>query len=396
MFRSLIFIGIISIIAVFPSLVDSFLVLGKNTGSTGSIRSYHIHPPKPHISTTTTNVVLLRSTTPLLQTVALSIRGGSSSDEVVPNVSTTTTTTTTDSITKTGTTITTTMMMLPTVLTPFIPMSIVGTWLTKTLQSGPLGVIGLTLISSLICVPITQYKNMYGVSVGYGLSVTAVAAMLRNIFVISPWSINDVISGAALFYGLRLAVFLFIRDVSGAKSMDATKKSPRLQRIPFALSLALFYAFMMTPMLYMMRNPIVVVTSNFTWKSYVAWTGCGLAWLGAVTEAIADTHKYIVKGRSNHSAVAFRGPTHGLYGITRHPNYTGEVMYWVGIFVAGLPTFGNSIVAWLCSMAGLYGIVSIMRGATKSLERKQAEKYSGQPKYERWKEEVPVALFLFL
>ena len=289
----------------------------------------------------------------------------------------------------------TTNTALPATLTSFIPMSLVNTWLTNTLQGGPLGVIGLTLISSAVCVPIAQYKNLYGISVGYGLSVAAIAAVFRNIFAISPWSLNDALSGSAIFYGLRLAMFLFIRDVSGAKSLDATKKSGRLQRIPFALSLALFYAFMMTPMLYAMRNPIDV-TPILSWKTYVAWTGCGLAWFGAVVEAISDAHKYFVKAQSPASAAAFRGPTHGLYGITRHPNYTGEVIYWVGIFVAGLPAFGNSIIAWLCSTAGLYGIVSIMRGATKSLEKKQQEKYGGEPKYEAWKKDVPVALLPFL
>ena len=371
MFHYSIYILVIHIISLFPTQLDAFLVLGTTTGSSiTSIRS-NIHHPKQH-STTSTSL--------------LSIRGGSGSDEAIQKSART------ESSTSTKTTMTT---IFPTALTSLIPMlSLTGTWLTNTLQSGPWGVIGLTFISSMVCVPITQYKNLYGVSVGYGFTVAAIAAVLRHTFIIPPWSINDVISGAALFYGLRLAVFLFIRDVSGAKSLDASKKSPRLQRIPFALSLALFYAFMMTSMLYMMRNPIAVVTE--TWKSYVAWTGCGLAWIGAVAEAIADTHKYIVKGRSNHSAVAFRGPTHGLYGITRHPNYTGEITFWVGIFIAGLPTFGNSIIAWLCSTAGLYGIVTIMRGSTKSLEKKQLEKYSGQPKYETWKKEVPVALFPFL
>jgi steroid 5-alpha reductase family enzyme len=276
-----------------------------------------------------------------------------------------------------------------------IPMPPINAWLINTLKGGPLGVIALTLISSAVCVPITQYKNLYGLSVGYGLSVAVISAIFRNTFALPPWSVNDVLSGAALFYGLRLAAFLFIRDVSGAKSLDDTKNSARLQRIPFALSLALFYAFMMTPMLYLMRNP-VVASSTLTWKSYVAWTGCGLAWFGAIAEAIADAHKYIVKGRSNSSAVAFRGPTHGLYGITRHPNYTGEVLFWIGIFVSGLPAFGNSIIAWLCSTAGLYGIVTIMRGATKSLEKKQEEKYGGQPKYEHWKKDVPVTLLPLL
>jgi steroid 5-alpha reductase family enzyme len=313
----------------------------------------------------------------------LAIRGGSDENVVAA---------------KTGTDRFTSTSIAAIPLSSFVPSvvtmgSLIRAWMTSTLQTGPFGVVALTVLSSAICVPITQYKNLYGISVGYGLSVAVIATVLRNVFVFSPWSIPDVISGAALFYGLRLALFLWFRDVSGARSLDSTKKSGRLQRLPFAISLALFYAFMMTPLLYAMRNPVVASSTNTApWKVCVAWTGCGLAWVGAIMEAIADAHKYVVKGRSNENATTFCGPTQGSYAITRHPNYTGEVIFWLGAFLAGLPSFGNSIVAYVCSISGLYGIISIMRGATKSLEKKQVEKYGGQPKYENWKKKVPVSL----
>ena len=93
---------------------------------------------------------------------------------------------------------------------------------------------------------------------------------------------------------------------------------------------------------------------------------------------------------------AFHGPTKGVFALTRHPNYTGEVATWVGLYMAGLPAFGKSVVAWVCSTAGVYGIVSIMRKATSSLEKRQQEKYGGQKSYEDWKKKVPAPLFPFV
>jgi len=75
---------------------------------------------------------------------------------------------------------------------------------------------------------------------------------------------------------------------------------------------------------------------------------------------------------------------------------TGEVLFWLGIYLAGAPSFGNSLVAWLASSAGLYGIVTIMVGAAARLEQRQAETYGGQDAYERWKFKVPGALIPFV
>jgi steroid 5-alpha reductase family enzyme len=275
----------------------------------------------------------------------------------------------------------------------------VSTKLVSSLQSGSLGVVGLTAIAASVCIPATQYKNLYGISVGYGLSVAAMAiTLLTSSAVVHPVrSAGHALAWAATFYGLRLAAFLFVRDVTNAKPLVSKGKEPdRIKRVPFALSLALFYAFMTTPLLYSLRGPVRLLSDGMfgTWQSSLAWIGTGLAWMGAVLEAVADAHKFVAK--SGAQGTAFRGPTGGVYRVTRHPNYTGEVLFWSGLYLAGLPSFQRSIVAWVCSSLGWYGIVSIMRGATKSLEQRQAEKYGGQPKYETWKKDVSGPLLPFL
>lgn len=194
---------------------------------------------------------------------------------------------------------------------------------------------------------------------------------------------------SAAFYGVRLALFLLARDLLGYKPLRAANRpeTPRLGRIPFATSLALFYGFMTTPLLYAMRAEVLT--------SLLSKVGVGLAWTGAVLEAVADFHKIVVKNKGKKSD-DFSGPFGGVYRITRHPNYTGEVVFWTGILIAGLPTFGKSIAGYVSSLLGYVGIIKIMTGANASLEKRQGENYGGQDAYETWKKDVPYPLIPFV
>jgi steroid 5-alpha reductase family enzyme len=158
-------------------------------------------------------------------------------------------------------------------------------------------------------------------------------------------------------------------------------------RITFSASVSIFYAFLTTPVLYALRST--------TTASDISNAGACLAWLGATLEAIADLQKLVVK-QSNTGVKEFVGPTSWAYSICRHPNYLGEILFWTGVFVGGAPSFGKSIAAWVSSILGLFGILSIMSKATKGLEKRQSDKYNGESKYDEWKEEVKYSLIPFV
>jgi steroid 5-alpha reductase family enzyme len=130
--------------------------------------------------------------------------------------------------------------------------------------------------------------------------------------------------------------------------------------------------------------------------------GTVLAWSGVVLEAVADYHKFYVKQKNAEkkneatSTATFVGPTGGVYRITRHPNYTGEVLFWFGQLVGGVPFLGKSVVGWICSLLGFYGIYSIMTMASKRLDKRQQESYSGQSKYDEWRKSTKASIFPFV
>lgn len=64
------------------------------------------------------------------------------------------------------------------------------------------------------------------------------------------------------------------------------------------------------------------------------WVGRGLYLAGFALEVVADQQK-----RTFRSDIANRGTfiTTGLWSISRHPNYLGEIMLWWGVFLRAFP-----------------------------------------------------------
>ena len=266
------------------------------------------------------------------------------------------------------------------------------------------GVGALYALTSLTVVPLTWYRTGYSFSVGYGFSIAVMAASILTSFGyadgiknldVASLSIPSILAVTALLYGIRLGLYIFVREKTvetKKKQFAEMDKSPWYKRTPLALSVSILYAFLMTPVLVAMKTP--VESGSVLQKVQKIFTG--MAACGMVLEAVADQHKYEAKRNGLKDTDKFVGPTNWTYKLCRHPNYLGEIMHWTGIFGAGAVVFGKDIVAWLASALGLVGILSIMFGASARLDKKQAEKYEGQPKYDAWKGEVTSSVIPFI
>lgn len=270
--------------------------------------------------------------------------------------------------------------------------------------STPLRAVGaLYAVSAATVVPLTWWRTGYSFSVGYGLSIATMSLALlcsfstksstwKSVFISPPRFVTLV----ALIYGLRLGAFIYIREQSveeKKQQFKALDKTPPLARTPLALGVSLLYAFMVSPALFALRGAPLLAGST---AAMVQMAFAGVAALGMVLESVADQHKYMVKRTTNAKkkeggdadAIDFVGPTTWSYSLCRHPNYLGEILHWVGIFGTGCVSFEKSVVAWSCGVVGLWGILSIMFGASSRLDKTQSKRYAGQPPYEEWKGQV--------
>ena len=68
---------------------------------------------------------------------------------------------------------------------------------------------------------------------------------------------------------------------------------------------------------------------------------------------------------------------------SRHPNYAGELLFWSGVYLAGVRSYRNA-AEWATASLGLAAIVATMLGATRRLEAKEAARYAGHEQRTRY------------
>jgi len=116
--------------------------------------------------------------------------------------------------------------------------------------------------------------------------------------------------------------------------------------------------------------------------------GVGVWAIGFAFEVIADLEK------SRFTAdPANRGRfiTTGLWSLSRHPNYFGEIVLWVGVAMIAFP----SLAGWslLTLISPLFVAVLLTRiSGVPLLEQSADERWGGQEDYEQYKQATPVLL----
>ena len=223
-------------------------------------------------------------------------------------------------------------------------------------------------------------RQAYVFSLSYGLSMALIGLAILTSIPASAPAVLTYHAYLVVAYGVRLFAFLYwrqsLQDSGWAQKLDALDKTPRSKRAPLVISTALFYALMASPLLFHLQSG----ASGMAFPA-VSLAGCAVAAFGLVVETVADHSKSMFKIALRKSGAADRPPTSGVWALSRHANYFGEIVFWIGATVAGLPSLlapGLSPLIRLLratSMGlGLSGIVFIMLSATTRLEKKQAER----------------------
>jgi steroid 5-alpha reductase family enzyme len=79
----------------------------------------------------------------------------------------------------------------------------------------------------------------------------------------------------------------------------------------------------------------------------------------------------------------------GLWSRSRHPNYFGEIVLWLGIAVIALPVLQGW--QWIALISPVFVTLLLTRvSGIPLLEKKSDQKWGGQPDYEAYKKTTPV------
>ncbi|HIF75333.1 MAG TPA: DUF1295 domain-containing protein [Porticoccaceae bacterium] len=114
--------------------------------------------------------------------------------------------------------------------------------------------------------------------------------------------------------------------------------------------------------------------------------GCSLWLFGFGFEVIADRQKTIFRKNSENSNNFI---TSDLWSITRHPNYFGEIILWVGITVAAFPALSGWQLITLMSPI-FVTLLLIKVSGVKLLEASGQERWGSDPEYQSYLANTPV------
>jgi len=120
----------------------------------------------------------------------------------------------------------------------------------------------------------------------------------------------------------------------------------------------------------------------FALLGFLVWT------LGFAFEVIADAQK----SRFN-SDPANKGRfiKTGLWAYSRHPNYFGEIVLWIGIAIIAIPVLQGW--QWVAMISPLFVTLLLTRvSGVPLLERKADKKWGGQEDFETYKKNTPVLI----
>ena len=244
----------------------------------------------------------------------------------------------------------------------------------------------LIIFLAIIIVCLIGFKKyVWFISLGYGFSISIVGVMNLILFR-ENMNLALIISSIILIlYGLRLGGFLALRELkshSYNKKMKTEisdgKNMPFLVKIMLWLTCALLYLLMTSPVIYRFVNGDSLDTGFII--------GMIITIFGIVIESLSDYQKS--KSKKNNPNIFC---STGLFKIVRCPNYLGELIIWLGIFISGFTSL-NGVGQWLVSTIGFLGIVYIMFSGARRLELRQDRTYGNIPEYKEYIKKTPILL----
>jgi steroid 5-alpha reductase family enzyme len=202
----------------------------------------------------------------------------------------------------------------------------------------------------------------------YAITFVLVTLIL---FLRAEMSINRILVALMIFlWALRLGTYLIIR-------INKTKKDNRFDEfrhkfwsfLGFWILQGITVFFVLIPTIFYFKSPSskIYIIGLFVW------------FIGLIIETISDIQKFrFISDKNNRS----KWIESGLWHYSRHPNYFGEILCWLGVWITVLPAL--SLWLRIISIIGplFIAVMLIFISGIPILEKKAKEKWGHDHRYE--------------
>ncbi|PKN91472.1 MAG: hypothetical protein CVU44_19130 [Chloroflexi bacterium HGW-Chloroflexi-6] len=215
-------------------------------------------------------------------------------------------------------------------------------------------------------------------------SLTYISVILMAVFLSKDIDARSILLVAlVVIWAARLGSFLFRRIQKAGKDDRFDEIKPSFIRFLNVWTIqGLWVAFTMAAAL------VAITTSNRKELDLFAIIGL-LVWVvGFAIEVIADSQKSRFSANPENKGKFIQT---GLWSRSRHPNYFGEILLWIGVAIIALPVLQGW--QWVALISPVFVTLLLTRvSGVPLLEKKADQKWGGQEDYEAYKKRTPVLI----
>ena len=186
-----------------------------------------------------------------------------------------------------------------------------------------------------------------------------------------------------VIWAARLGTFLFRRIHKAGKDTRFDEIKPSFFRFLNAWTLqGLWVTFTLSAALVAITTAVRKDLGIFAIVGTLIWV------FGFGFEVIADNQKSQFRANPENKGKFIQT---GLWSKSRHPNYFGEIVLWIGIAVIAIPVLQGW--QWVAMISPLFVTLLLTRvSGVPMLEKSADEKWGGQEDYETYKASTPVLI----
>lgn len=194
---------------------------------------------------------------------------------------------------------------------------------------------------------------------------------------------SQVVAILIAVWALRLGLFLLVRvfQVGEDKRFHEVKTS--FSRFLVWFSMSALWVFLTTAnALTLILNNTSLIGDGYFFIGLIIWL------IGFATEVTADEQKRRFRNNAENNGQFI---TTGLWSISRHPNYFGEIMVWIGMAVISFPVLSGWQYATLISPVFVTVLLTRVSGINL-LEASSDQKWGHLESYKEYKQKTPVLI----
>jgi len=211
------------------------------------------------------------------------------------------------------------------------------------------------------------------------ISITAMAVFLNPVKDLRSLIILVLVS----LWAARLGSFLFnrIKKAGEDRRFRELKKSFPRFLVTWTLQ-GLWVAFSLAASLVVITSEIRVGFDIFAAIGIIIWV------IGFCFEVVADQQKRVFKANQANKDKFINS---GLWSWSRHPNYFGEIVLWIGVSVIALPVLSGW--TWVTIISPVFVTLLLTKiSGVPMLEKRADLKWGDQPDYKAYKAKTSVLI----